>query len=110
MERNKFAILQPSSVTIMDIIGEGEFGLVCKGECRIGDEFVEVAVKRAKEDDTETDTTKLLQEAAILGQFHHKNVIKLIGVVKYEQEDKVRTDILPCVFINFIQLILNHFV
>ena len=100
MERNQFAILQPSSVTIKDVIGEGEFGLVCKGECKMGDEFVEVAVKRAKEDDTETNTTKLLQEAAILGQFHHKNVLKLIGVVKYEQVDKVRIDILfTCVCI-----------
>lgn len=41
----------------------------------------EVAIKMLKPDATEEDRLKLLQEAAIMGQFSHKNVVKLHGVV-----------------------------
>ncbi len=42
---------------------------------------MEVAVKRLKPKATEKDKVKFLQEAAIMGQFLHPNVIKLQGVV-----------------------------
>ena len=41
----------------------------------------EVAIKMLKPDATEEDRLKLLQEAAIMGQFSHENVVKLHGVV-----------------------------
>ena len=34
-----------------------------------------------KPEGTEDDRLKLLQEAAIMGQFLHKNIVKLHGVV-----------------------------
>ncbi len=40
-----------------------------------------VAVKTLKEGATEEDKVKFLQEAAIMGQFLHPNVVKLHGVV-----------------------------
>lgn len=40
-----------------------------------------MAIKLLKEDAMENDKIKFLQEAAINGQFHHRNVVKLIGVV-----------------------------
>lgn len=40
-----------------------------------------MAVKLLKEMASETDKIKFLQEAAINGQFHHRNVVKLLGVV-----------------------------
>ena len=43
-------------------------------------EPVEVAVKTVKAS-TELDRVKLLQEAAIMGQFAHCNVVRLLGVV-----------------------------
>jgi hypothetical protein len=89
MERNQFNIFHHSDVQILNAIGEGEFGLVCKGECKLRGQVVHVAVKRAKEDNIDTSTTKLLQEAAILGQFHHKNVIKLIGIAKLDETENV---------------------
>ena len=42
---------------------------------------VEVAVKTLNNDAKEEDKVKFLQEAAIMGQFHHPNVVKLHGVV-----------------------------
>ena len=40
-----------------------------------------MAVKTLKQTATDEEVVKFLQEAAINGQFHHKNVIKLYGVV-----------------------------
>lgn len=42
---------------------------------------IEVAIKTLKQGSDENDTIKFLQEAAINGQFRHKNVVKLHGVV-----------------------------
>ena len=41
----------------------------------------EVAVKMLKAGASETEKVKFLQEAAINGQFHHQNVVKLLGMV-----------------------------
>ena len=45
------------------------------------DEEVEVAVKTLKEGSGEEDRVKFLQEAAIMGQFKHHNVVTMYGVV-----------------------------
>ena len=42
---------------------------------------VEVAVKTLKEGSDESDKVKFLQEAAIMGQFIHHNVVEMFGVV-----------------------------
>ena len=42
---------------------------------------VEVAIKTLKPGSDEMDQVKFLQEAAIMGQFKHPNVIKLYGMV-----------------------------
>ena len=42
---------------------------------------VEVAVKTLKEGSGEEDRVKFLQEAAIMGQFKHPNVVTMYGVV-----------------------------
>ncbi len=43
---------------------------------------VEVAVKTLKEGSKEEDKVKFLQEATIMSQFEHPNVVKVHGVVK----------------------------
>ena len=40
-----------------------------------------MAVKMLKEETAENDEVRFLQEAAINGQFQHRNVVKLHGVV-----------------------------
>ena len=42
---------------------------------------MEVAIKTLKEGVTEEDRVRFLQEAAISGQFQHRNVVQLQGVV-----------------------------
>ena len=42
---------------------------------------MDVAIKTLKDDASEEDKVKFLQEAAIMGQFHHPNIVKLYGVV-----------------------------
>ena len=64
----------------MKRIGSGHFGTVSKGLWWCGEEPKEVAVKTVKTT-TEQERIKLLQEAAIMGQFAHTNVVRLHGVV-----------------------------
>ena len=40
-----------------------------------------VAIKTLKDEASEVEKVKFLQEAAIMGQFHHTNIISLHGVV-----------------------------
>ena len=63
-------------------IGVGAFSTVSKGTCTINDVECEVAVKSLIQNSTQQDKIKMLQEAAILGQFKHPNIVKLFGVIK----------------------------
>ena len=62
-------------------LGSGQFGDVFHGtwECSRGS--IEVAVKTLKESSDEDDKVRFLQEAAIMGQFKHPNVVTMHGVV-----------------------------
>ncbi len=65
-----------------DLLGSGQFGIVYKGVLTSdGGSEVEVAVKTLKEGSGEEERVKFLQEAAIMGQFKHSNVLKMYGVV-----------------------------
>ena len=66
-----------------DRSGSGQFGMVHKGEWMTSGTGgkLEVAVKTLKEGSNEEDKVKFLQEAAIMGQFFHPNVVKLYGII-----------------------------
>ena len=64
-----------------DLLGSGQFGMVYKGVLQSTGGEVEVAVKTLKEGSKKEDRVKFLQEAAIMGQFKHPNVITMYGVV-----------------------------
>ena len=66
---------------LCDLLGSGQFGTVYKGVLGSGEGGgeVEVAVKTLKSG--EEDRVKFLQEAAIMGQFKHHNVVTMYGVV-----------------------------
>ena len=42
---------------------------------------MDVAIKKLQEEHSEEDTVRFLQEAAIMGQFRHPNIVQLLGVV-----------------------------
>jgi len=50
------------------------------------DQEIEVAVKSLNTNANENDKLRFLQEAAIMCQFDHENVIKLYGVVTEDPE------------------------
>ena len=63
-----------------EALGTGNFGVVLKGLWNTASGPEPVAVKTLKINTT-SNIIKFLQEAAIMGQFHHPNIIKLHGVV-----------------------------
>ena len=62
-------------------MGSGQFGEVYKAMWTVNDNTLQLAVKTLISSASEDDKIKFLQEAAIMGQFSHSNVIKLYGVV-----------------------------
>lgn len=62
-------------------LGSGQFGTVNEGVWQSPNGLMSVAIKMLAENSNEEQKVKLLQEAAIMGQFCHPNVIRLHGVV-----------------------------
>eukprot|EP00041_Stephanoeca_diplocostata_P029852 m.889599 g.889599 ORF g.889599 m.889599 type:complete len:1676 (+) comp23645_c0_seq10:289-5316(+) len=80
--------IDPSTITLLETLGRGQFGEVYSGTiedttAESGDEHATpVALKvLGKEDPTETETRSFLEEAALMAQFDHPNIIRLVGVV-----------------------------
>ena len=69
---------------ILDSIGMGNFGSVYKAVWTTDSGVVEVAAKSLLEGADQKDREKFLQEAAIMGQFRHENIVKLHGIVNEE--------------------------
>jgi serine/threonine protein kinase len=77
-------------------LGEGEFGIVYKGEWKqLGRETVPAALKTLKPTASNDERLKLLREAAIMGQFNHPHIVKLYGVVKDIQAPIMIMEFLP---------------
>ena len=55
--------------------------MVNRGEWIQYGQVTQVAIKTLVPESTDDDKVKFLQEAAIMGQFFHPNVVKLYGVV-----------------------------
>ena len=67
-------------------LGSGQFGEVYSGEWVGAEGMVKVAVKTLKEGAGKEDRVKFLQEAAIMGQFQHHNLVTMHGVIIAEEE------------------------
>ena len=70
-------------------LGSGQFGNVEKGTWQ-GTLELEVALKTLKTDSNEEDKVKFLQEAAIMAQFKHPNIVTLHGVVRDKEPVSIR--------------------
>ena len=62
---------------LKEYLGSGQFGSVHKALWH----NIPVAVKTLLNEANEADKVKFLQEAAIMGQFSHVNIVKLYGVI-----------------------------
>ena len=82
MSRRKYQEIPRDKVKMLTKLGEGEFGEVYKAVLKTPTgTSQDVAVKVVKKGAPQEDRLKLLQEAAILGQFRHRHVVSLFGVV-----------------------------
>lgn len=70
-----------------EVIGSGHFGEVDKGQWRSvkKNATLDVALKTLPKNEKTEDKLKLLQEATIMGQFSHPNVVQLYGIVSFGQ-------------------------
>lgn len=68
---------------VTEVIGSGHFGEVDKGLWKSVKQntTLEVALKSLPSSGGSEDKVKLLQEAVIMGQFSHPNVIHLYGII-----------------------------
>ncbi|XP_036165435.1 tyrosine-protein kinase Fer isoform X5 [Myotis myotis] len=80
--KDKKWILNHEDVTLGELLGKGNFGEVYKGILK---DKTAVAVKTCKEDLPQELKIKFLQEAKILKQYDHPNIVKLIGVCTQRQ-------------------------
>ena len=84
----------------MKELGSGEFGLVSLAMWK---DTSKVAIKVINSEASETEKVKFLQEAAIMCQFSHYNVIGLLGIVMEESialvlEYALRSDLKTVLF------------
>ena len=70
------------SYSLSHEIGKGEFGTVWEGEWSTDRDTRRVAIKTLNPNLSEKDRIRFLQEAVIIGQFRHPNIVRLLGVVK----------------------------
>jgi serine/threonine protein kinase len=70
-----------------EVLGSGAFGTAYRGvwsHSKAGSDRIvkeEVAVKTMEDGASEEDRIRFLQEAAIMGQFNHPNIIRLLGTI-----------------------------
>ncbi|XP_065899776.1 uncharacterized protein [Dysidea avara] len=81
-EGKKIHKINHHEVRSLEQLGAGEFGVVTHAMWKSPpDEEIEVALKTLNTGVNENERVRFLQEAAIMCQFDHENVIKLYGVV-----------------------------
>ncbi len=70
---------------VTEVIGSGHFGEVDKGLWKSTKQnaTLEVALKTIPKEGKADHRIKLLQEALIMGQFSHPNVIQLFGIISH---------------------------
>ncbi|XP_055484341.1 tyrosine-protein kinase Fer isoform X1 [Psammomys obesus] len=84
--------LNHEDVTLGALLGKGNFGEVYKGTLK---DKTPVAVKTCKADLPQELKIKFLQEAKILKQYDHPNIVKLIGVCTQRQPVYIIMELVP---------------
>ena len=76
-----------SGIRVSGHLGSGNFASVEKGVWVSSSGTKDVAVKTLHRDVGDANRVKCLQEAAIMAQFHHPNIVLLHGVVIYQDKN-----------------------
>ena len=67
------------------MLGSGEFGVVFKGTWETPYGPQEVAIKMLKKGSTDKQKATFLQEAAVMAQFRHPHIVRLLGAVTVDE-------------------------
>lgn len=80
-----------------EVLGEGQFGIVYKGQYYRDDgNVIDVAVKQLKDTTSETNKADLLGEMQILKQAgRHPNIVSLVGAYTQEENILMVTELIP---------------
>uniref|UniRef100_A0A8C5M1Y7 Receptor protein-tyrosine kinase n=1 Tax=Leptobrachium leishanense TaxID=445787 RepID=A0A8C5M1Y7_9ANUR len=82
-----------SFVKIEEVIGEGEFGDVCRGRlCLPGKREQTACIRTLRGGSGEKEKGEFLSEASIMGQFEHPNVVRLEGAVTRSRPIMILTE------------------
>ena len=95
MSKRHFREILTAGLTCGKKLGEGNFGCVYRGTWKSpsGCIPVPVAIKSIKCEEEESNIL-FLKEAAIMGQFDHLNVLKLLGVVTLSHPNMMVTELM----------------
>ena len=107
MSEMSFREIIPDTLIISEHLGSGEFGIVCKGVwiSRLGE--VPIAVKTLKEPTSEERKIALFQEAIIMGQFSHPNVIRILGIVSVIEPYAIVSELMKLEMLEFLRMVRN---
>ena len=106
MSIKRYREIKAAELKINELLGEGNFGNVHSGVWRSHGGDVAVAIKSLKVEDKES-CVSFLQEAAILGQFNHPNILKLIGVVTLTTPLMMVTELMRTGLKEFLLVVSN---
>ena len=105
MSAMNFREIMPDTLIQAEHLGEGEFGVVCKGVwiSRLGE--IPVAVKTLKDPCTEEKKVGLFQEALIMGQFSHPNIIRILGIVSIQIPYAIVSELMKSEMLDFLRTV-----
>ncbi|KAL5473077.1 hypothetical protein EMCRGX_G027518 [Ephydatia muelleri] len=83
------------SVRLVGHLGSGQFGTVEKGVWDSPFGSKDVAIKTLNPGASENDRVKFLQEAVIMAQFSHPNVVEMYGIITEEEPMMIVLELLP---------------
>ena len=118
MSEKRFREIARSAVELQDEIGSGQFGQVYKALWHTSGEqstpFIKkdalpVAVKTLHSTSTTEMKTTFIQEAAIMGQFSHPNVLRLLGIVSRTEPFMIVTELMHAELRKFAFLLRSCF-
>ena len=111
MSEKRFREIDRSAVELQDKIGSGQFGQVYKALWHtsgsqtnpfIKKDSLPVAVKTLHSQSTTELQTAFIQEAAIMGQFSHPNVLRLLGIVSRTEPFMIVTELMHTELLKFL--------
>lgn len=82
LAKHQYELIDRNYIEFVHCIGMGEFGTVSKGYWNSKGYRRKVAIKTLNPQAVDKDRIRFLQEAVIIAQFRHPNIVKLFGVVK----------------------------